>query len=176
MRRRIAEAPKISLETFERRALLWLIAARPSLRSKLNRPKFRADRARRAVKRAHPDFKPGEPDAGLKFAGSWRPLPVNVGRNDREDDQALSRDTVAPPPSPRQPKSLNYQKQKEEGRDRQQNPHYPPHIAFVFSSPSLNFFRVKLVSHVLGLSFRISSGAKKQIVRPQSQDHASIPL
>ena len=97
MRRRIAEAQKISLETFERRALLWLIAARPSLRSKLNRPKFRADRARRAVKRAHPDFKPGEPDAGLKFAGSWRPLPVNVGRNDREDDQALSRDTVAPP-------------------------------------------------------------------------------
>jgi hypothetical protein len=39
----------------------------------------------------------------------------------------------------RQQKILKQRKQKEEGRDRRQNPHYPPHIP----PPSLDFFRAK---------------------------------
>jgi hypothetical protein len=47
----------------------------------------------------------------------------------------------------RQPKALNRQKQKEEDCDRQQNPNCAPHIP----PPSLNFFRVIILSAALGL-------------------------
>jgi hypothetical protein len=48
-----------------------------------------------------------------------------------------------------QPKMLNQQKQKEEDRDRRQDPNYAAHI---FSSLSLNFFRAKLVVHAIRCS------------------------
>jgi hypothetical protein len=44
---------------------------------------------------------------------------------------------------------LNQQKQKEEDRDRRQDPNYAAHV---FSSLSLNFFRAKLVVHAIRCS------------------------
>jgi len=41
-----------------------------------------------------------------------------------------------------QPKALNRQKQKEGGRDRQQDPKDPAHVPFAFSFLSFGFFRV----------------------------------